>query len=189
MRRGWGFLSGVMGGVLASLLVCGGAQGVPVVYQFSGFIEEVYEPYNEFGGAVHVGDPFTVTYTFDSEAPDSVPDDPNRSHYEGLGAGLILPGFTYSSPSVSMGINSVRLGQLGFGTPFGAPRFVTSFSSLPLDSDALPAPWSRPGGRLAFVAYNSPGKLFGRTVPEPGMAVMLLLGALAGLGRRGGLAC
>ncbi len=68
------------GGWLAASLACGLALGgagragaEPITFEFSGTVDSVFDGLGALGGSVQVGTPFTGSYTFDSEIPNTAP--------------------------------------------------------------------------------------------------------------------
>jgi len=178
-------LAGGMGMIV--LLVVGQAQAQLLTFEFSGTIESVYEPNGDFGGAVQVGDPFTVRYTFDTAAPDLLPADPDTGWYAGPEASLLLPNVTHTTTS---GLE-VRRRSLLFNTPSGDLRYLATFvmPNPEFLSDAFPLGMPTFQSQyLDIYAFPGPGKAHGTIasvvlVPEPASLLLTVLSLLA-VGRR-----
>ncbi len=68
------------GGWLVASLACGLALGSagragaePITFEFAGTVDSVFDGLGALGGSVQVGTPFTGSYTFDSEIPNTAP--------------------------------------------------------------------------------------------------------------------
>jgi hypothetical protein len=179
------FLTSV--GVVAFLILSGGVtQAAPITFEFPGFIDSVYEPNNEFGGMVHVGDLFIVRYSFDTLTPDLLPDDQNGL-YQGTAASLVLPDVTYDASTAGLDvILSSNVPTLFFWTPMSAtvPRIYTSFTGMPLSSHRFPTEWTGATGLLHVKSVGSSGELKGTIAPEPATLMLILIG-LFSIRRRG----
>lgn len=169
-------------GLAAFLFLPGGVnQAALITFEFSGVIDSVYEPNNEFGGVVHKGDPFVVRYTFDPLTPDLIPNYEDQARYTGPAASLVLPGVTYVSTAgldVTLGGNFTTL---FFWTPMSAtvPRIFSSFSGMSLSDDHFPVKWTGSTGELLVKAPRSSAELKGTIVPEPTTLALLLVGFLS----------
>src|SRR5919204_3841976 len=71
----------VLCSLVAILAVPATTIAAPVTITVSGHIALVDDVGNLLGGAVTVGAPFTLTYTFDSTTPDTNTDDPTVGDY------------------------------------------------------------------------------------------------------------
>jgi hypothetical protein len=169
------------------LLSGGITQAVPITYEFTGTVDSVYEPSNDFGGAVHVGDPFVVKYTFDTSTPDLLPDNPDQGWYEGPTASLELPSVTYVSTSgLYVYPTPSPTTVLTFWTPMNddQPRIFANFSGVTLSGDQLPIGWVGSIGYLTVkAAGNSTGQFSGTIIPEPSVLALILAG-LSSITRR-----
>jgi hypothetical protein len=181
------FLTGA--GLLAFLILSGSVTHAALItFEFSGIIDSVYEPNNEFGGGVHAGDPFVVEYTFNTLAPDLLPADPNEGLYEGPTASLVLPGLTYvSTAGLDVHFGSFST-SLMFWTPQDALYQVhASFSGVSLSGDQLPIGWTASTGFLGVKTAGSAGMLAGTIIPEPTVLAMILVGLFWAARRSGRL--
>ena len=55
--------------------------GLAVSFNFTGVVTEIADDYNELEGAIVVGDTFTGKITYDQNAADGEPEDPNNGFY------------------------------------------------------------------------------------------------------------
>ncbi|MEZ5319935.1 MAG: PEP-CTERM sorting domain-containing protein [Vicinamibacterales bacterium] len=182
------------------------AAASPLTWEFVGSVEHITEP---GWTTINLGDPFSWTVTFDTEAPN----DPGCAAGSGLyfgaitGGSLTVGGYSWSGGSGSIEVNA-PLGACGFGsgTTFrqfdwtGAPAgsrtpfevVATLFYDPPLDG-SLPTvpppslfvqvngPIAGAGGPNGTAALAPPAVT---AVPEPGTLALLLTGLGAGAHRR-----
>jgi hypothetical protein len=97
--------------VVSALLAVGGQAPAAVVqFDFTGVASSVPDPFNDFGGTVSVGDPFSGSVTFDLDTPDiqALPD----------------IGFYVQSPVTTGGLTAA-VGPLTFLTQPGSDFKVT----------------------------------------------------------------
>jgi hypothetical protein len=72
-----------MAGILAVAIHGSTVVAAMITFQFGGVVTSVDDRNGALGGTVNVGDPFSGTYTFDSDTPDSRPGDPEIAEYRG----------------------------------------------------------------------------------------------------------
>lgn len=87
--------------VTAGVVVCvlaSAARAVPITFQFTGQIDSIEDLGNVWGGQIHAGSLFSGNYTFDSEAPDRYPEQPQIGRYDLLAMTLVLDCQTISGP-------------------------------------------------------------------------------------------
>jgi hypothetical protein len=176
-RLSWNSGAGGAALVVAVLLCTSSVRAATVTFEFSGVITNVYEPGNEFGGSVHVNDPFVVKYTFDTLTPDLLPGYPTEGYYQGSTASLILPGLQYDTTALLNVYTGPPLPDMMFSTAQeGRYQFFASFDDVAISNDHLPIDWVHSVGRLNVKVLGAPGTLTGTITPEPATLSLLLLG-------------
>ena len=191
--------------ILVTASAAGPAGAAMMAYEFEGVISIVVDDYNQLGGSVKPGDPFSGRYVFDTETPDLDPDvywgtyiSPAASM--SLIAGQMSMAASGSSCNVTVQDSPTSSDQLSFaGTYFTSGEYyiyemeVLLHSSLPdtLQGDGLPT------GPLALSAFDrhflgvrgdagdllKSYKFYGTltrfaVVPEPSLGIPALLVAL-----------
>ncbi|MBI4717717.1 MAG: hypothetical protein HY763_07940 [Planctomycetes bacterium] len=79
------FNRGIANGVILGAIGAGGivARAAPITWTFGGTITYVRDDLNLLGGQVTVGVPYSGLFTFASDTPDALPDDPTEGWYSG----------------------------------------------------------------------------------------------------------
>ena len=172
-----------------------------IPFEFAGVIDTVSDPDNALDGAVQVGDPFSGSYTFDSDTPDSYPGDPGFGQYQShsfainiAGGGLAVDagpddsqilvsnetyGDQYSSGAFGFESSGVGVNELEIRL---ADNTATAF-----DSDALPVTppelsafsWRTMFFNGVVLASDLEFNLYGTVtslVPEPTVLLLLVAG-------------
>jgi hypothetical protein len=179
-----------------------------VTWEFAGNLTRVDDNAGLFGGSVSIGDPFSGSYTFDSETPDSDPGSITRGLYENAvsGASGNFGAASYSFVSGAdnvievldfpgIGVRSYRalfsveiLGEqldlsLYFQDPTGAVFLDDSLPVSPPDLEPLDLAKIELFDGSERLDVTIVGQ-FTTVIPEPATVVLLAVGALLTVRRR-----
>ena len=167
------------------------ALGGTLTFEFSGAIEEREGPLPAPFQNVVIGDPFSLAYTFDVDAPDLNQADPDLGWYATVGYELTAGGASQSGVSDIPASIFVYVGQQRYATTFYDQGLIIAgildFEPDTILTDALPKTLDL--GALTDALFDfgtAAGFARGRitkVVPEPAGAAMLI-GALLALRRR-----
>ena len=146
--------------ILMVLAVGSVAQAVPVTFEFSGVITDVYDPEGTLNSSIVVDSLFNCAYTFDSDLIDSNPDErwgrynysqpaPDGFSMSATVAGEIFESVSAGDYSGSINVDNVTSGKYPCRYQVGSPINPQGFDSAVmelfvygnsgfLDSDALP---------------------------------------------------
>lgn len=174
------------------------AHGVLMTYQFSGHIDTVDDPFQDWAGLVTPGDVFSGSYTYDPAAPDAYPNDPSVGIYRSADSSFLVNIGNWTGGTSGQGCQIGIYNWTGWGSEFviGAIGFQSTGMSISemtvglsridgsaFESDALPttAPSfdlfpSRGFGFQATNAVRIEGTLESLVlIPEPASFLLLLL--------------
>jgi hypothetical protein len=196
----------VLGAVIMSLFQVA-SRADTVVFDFTGHVTSVYDPFGLVGSLITAGDPVSASLQYDTATPDLFPADPTNGRYLGAGLNNVqIDDFFFAESFVQMDIlHNGNGGQeyfeaLGFdhmtAWPVQLPTFThteltfifaqTEQQFNMLSSDALPTSidFSKADFRLAYVRsatrdLNMYEIHFALAqVPELGTAALLATGLL-----------
>lgn len=167
------------------------ALGDTLTFEFRGAIEEREGPLPEPFQYVAIGDPFSLSYTFDSDAPDQNPDDPEHGWYATLGYELTAgdasqAGVSDVPCSIFLYVDTQRYATAFYDEGLTIAG-ILDFQPGTFSTDALPTILDLSALTDALFDFGTvEGFARGRittVIPEPATAVMLI-GALLALRRR-----
>ena len=111
---------------LVASLACGLALGAgragaePITFEFAGTVDGVFDGLGALGGLVQVGTPFTGSYTFDSETPNTAPPvdegEAGLYHHEAAPSGVQIQirSFVFRSVPSSPDFDIIVNNDIGF---------------------------------------------------------------------------
>jgi hypothetical protein len=173
--------------LMAFLLMCASnTQATLIQYEFSGTVQTIYDDAQQLAGVVQLGAPYTATWVFDTNAPDS---DPLAmwGEYEAVSASLVMPGIQVGKGGSLEVLNGTSGDWLDFNTPNPGIRFtahLAEHTGTALPSDAMPTQIpSFPDRFLGVFWVSAASKFFASIdsttvsiVPEPGALRLAVLG-------------
>ncbi len=164
-------------------------QAALIQYQFTGTVLGVHDTSHQLNGIVQLGDPYTATFSFDSDSPDLAPDNPAAGTYAGPSATLVMPNLTVQSTSYLFVRHDVTGDSLRFSpsSSFLSPYFEVAFddySGTSLTSDAFPTTSAIAmfgQGSLGAIWISVPAKFIASAtvIPEPGASLLMLAGMVS----------
>jgi hypothetical protein len=192
--------------LLGCLVLCASAPAPAAVfvYRATGEVTSVVGDTSLLPLAAEPGDDFTIEYTFDDSAPDTIPGDDNAG-YVGIAYAVTIDGATVEYGTAPEGTSFVSIQRSGAFDLFGidaclacepgvtndSARLNFYYPPDTLTSDALDLPLDATGTTsVQFGLFASQATPFGEAgvdvaletielVPEPGAALLLATGALA----------
>jgi hypothetical protein len=172
-----------------------------VVFDFTGHVTFVYDPFGLVGSLITAGDPVSASLQYDTATPDLFPADQTNGRYIGAGSDQVqIDEFFFAESFVQMDIGNGGLQALGFDHMTAWPVQLPTFTHIELtfifaqtgqpftmlSSDALPTSidFSKADFRLAYVRSGTQDlnmyeiQFAIEPVPEPGTAASLATGLL-----------
>jgi hypothetical protein len=174
----------------AMLAAVQAAQAEYIEFTFGGDLYQVIGSPPEPWAGIAVGDPFEVSYIFDSEAPDWIPSSPDEGLYYLETLTTTLNGVGQTTTVGEIRVTNAFIDEyyvFGFDLPIGAGMNVDLIGFDPFDSDALPLDLDLGLFELqrlfevGGVGYEARGQITSferRIVPAPSALIFLILGAL-----------